>query len=478
MKELWRISGVLYRETVFKGIEEVRIVDKKPEKLVESAKRQMWLNKLIVSAFLTFAVIVVALNPTPINCTILLVNIFFLFILFFLQVVTSFVSQSFDLLHLLPLSNDEIAKVRLLTFIRIFDLPLAVVAIVTPLSFLFHSIISAFWSFLGVVTTEVLAIAIVFRLAKFFHTKIAYSTGGWKSVLRVIYMVAWSFGIFAIYFLPTLITTVSKLNLSLKGLDFIFPVCFGYLMAGELKWDIVVFTTLYAFLGFYALKRTLPLINEKTFVSTVKSKLKPIKPFHPVLGIIRKDIRLISRSPAHFTLIAFPIVMGIFYTFYHPMVSIAMTLFAMVLVLLVVYGVESEIVKILPINFWTLTLSKTALIVSVYSTALICSTIVSLALAKGSTLLGFALIPSVIAMSIFVSSLSEKMSFKDMYTGLTKFVTILVPCLILAYAPIGIGFVAKLLWNWRITIASFIFSTIEMLAIIIAVRKKKTKKRS
>jgi hypothetical protein len=166
--------------------------------------------------------------------------------------------------------------------------------------------------------------------------------------------------------------------------------------------------------------------------------------------------------------------MGILYTFYYPTASIAMTLFAMVLVLLVIYGVESEVVKLLPVGFWTLTLGKTALAVSVYSIAVICSTIISLALAKGSTLLGFATIPSVIAMSVFVSSLSEKMSFKDMYTGLTRFVTILVPCLILAYTPIGIGFITKS-WNW-----TFAFSTIEMLTLIIAVGliKKKTKKRS
>jgi len=270
--KLWDISKILYREILFKSVTETT-VRKKPEDLVKSVNSYMWLNKTAVAMVLSVISLFIALNPTVFACSVFLANLLFMFVFFFLQIVTSFVSNSFDYLHVLPLSQRDISKIRMLTFLRIFDLPLFAVALASLSVFgLFVSPFSAFWALLGVITAELLAVAIVFRLARFFYSKIAYSTGGWKTLLRMFYMIAWSVSAFGFYILVIFMMEIPNMNIDLKGWDFVFPVCFGCLMSGSFSYIALISSLTYLTIAVVLFNKTLSIINEKVVVTMAKTR--------------------------------------------------------------------------------------------------------------------------------------------------------------------------------------------------------------
>jgi hypothetical protein len=469
--KLWEISKILYREILFKSVTETT-VRKKPEDLVKSVNSYMWLNKTAVAIVLSAIPLFIALNPTTFACSVFLANLLFMFVFFFLQIVTSFVSNSFDYLHVLPLSQRDISKIRMLTFLRIFDLPLFVVIFVSPLAFgFFVSPFSAFWALVGVITAELLAVAIVFRLARFFYSKIAYSTGGWKTLLRMFYMIAWSVSAFGFYILAIFMMEIPNMNIDLKGWDFVFPVCFGCLMSGSFSYIALISSLTYLTIAVVLFNKTLSIINEKVVVTMAKTKSISIKSTHPILGILKKDLRLMSRSPAHAMLTLFPIIAGIVYANVKPVLTLSMVLFAMVLVVFVAYGVEREYTRILPIDFWTLTAGKTLLSVVIYIISVTCALIVLTFKGVSISPIGFAQIPSVVAMSVFVALIADKFGVKsDIYSGMSSLILILIPCLILAYTPLGIGLIVNILLNADATVISFMVGIAELFTILVIVK--------
>ncbi|WP_457549223.1 hypothetical protein [Archaeoglobus sp.] len=468
--KLWDISKILYREILFKSIVETT-VRKKPEEIVKSVSNYMWMNKILIAVFICGMSVFVALNPTTFNCSIFLAYLLFTFVFFFLQIVTSFVSHGFDFLHILPLSKRDVSKIKMLTFLRIFDLPLFAVILVSTLAFGFLvSPLSAFWALLGVITAELLAIAIVFRLARFFYSKIAYSTGGWKTLLRIFYMVAWSVSAFGFYFIADFISELPKVQVDLRGWDFVFPICFGYVMKGSLNSIALVSSLTYLAVAVVLFNRTLPIVNERVVVTTARATSISIKPTHPILGILKKDLKLTSRSPAHAMLLLFPIIEGLIFV-KDAVLLISMIMVAIVLVVFAAYGVESEFTKILPIDFWTLTAGKTLLLVIVYVVSVVCATVVRSLIGMSFSPIGFAQIPSVVAMGIFVALIYNKFGVKrDIYTGVISFVLILIPCMVLAYTPLVVGLILSLFVNANVTVVSFIVSLTELFAIVTVVK--------
>ncbi|WP_456328453.1 hypothetical protein [Archaeoglobus sp.] len=427
----------------------------------------MWLNKIVVTVFICAMPIYVALNPSIFNCSIFLMYLLFMFVFFFLQIVTSFVSHSFDFLYLLPLSQRDISKIRMLTFLRIFDLPLLAVVLVSPLAFgLFVSPLSALWTFLGVITAELLAVAIVFRLARFFYSKIAYSTGGWKTLLRMFYMIAWSVSAFGFYFIAVFMTELPKIHVDLRGWDFVFPICFGYVMSGSLNSLALASSLAYLIFAVVLFNRTLPIVNERVVITTARTTSISIKRTHPILGILKKDLKLISRSPAHSMLLLFPIVEGLIFV-KDAIYSTSMIMIAIVLVVFTAYSVEREYTKILPIDFWTLTAGKTLLLVVVYVTSVVCATVVRSLIGVSFSPVGFAQIPSVVSMGVFVALIYDRLGVKrDIYTGMCFLILILIPCLILAYTPLVVGLIVGMVTNVNPIVTSFVIGLIELLTIV------------
>ncbi len=469
---IWEISRVLYREILFRSVAQTN-VRKRPKDIVKAIDSQMWANKIILALFLSILPFFVATKPTVPNCFVFLAILLFNFVFFFLQTVTTFFSDAFDILHTLPLSPKEVSKVRMLTFLRIFDIPLIAVTIATPLAFgIFVSPISAFWSLLGAVTSELFAITMVVSLARLFYSKVAYSTGGWKTILRMFYMIAWSVSAFFFYFFAFVIEKISNLNFDFRGLNFVFPICFGYLMSGNFSYTALIFSLAYLSMAVFSFGKTLSAINERIVPSSSKAGEVRIKVTHPVIGIFKKDLRLISRCPAHTMMLFLPIIFGIVYATISVSFAIPMVLFTIILVVFTSYGIEREYVKVLPIDFWTLTAGKTLLSVLVYLSAIFCVSVFS----RSLNTIGFAQIPSVIAVSVFVSLIMEKLNVRgNVYLEVSHLIFILLPALVIVYLPLLIGLIAKATLKTDMTPISFTMGTIELLTVIGIAKIKKVR---
>ncbi len=459
--ELREISGVLYREIIFKSLSETA-VRRDPEKILKSVNSQMWVNKVLITLFTSAIPIFTALNPSPLGCSVFLLYILFVFVFFFLQIVTAFVSQSFDLLYTLPLSEEEISRIKILTFLRIFDLPLAAIPVVTLIAFgIFSSPLLAFWMFLGVLTSELLAVSSVFRLARFFYSKIAFSTGGWKALLRVVYMIAWSASVFGVYLAMGYLPELLNVHADISAWKFLYPFCFGYARDPA----AIAFSLGYFAASVILMKRTLPELNERIAVTAAEARKISVKTTHPVLSFVKKDLKIVSRSPGYLVLVILPVAEGML--FMNPaFVSVSMVLLATVIVAFTAYSIENEYTKTLPVNFWTITAGKTLFILAIYVLAVLFLCAVRILKGMGFSAIGLAQIPSVMAMGVFVSIVQKKVGLnRDLYTGLTPLLILFIPCSIIAYTPIVAGMILRMM-GFSFVLTSLAFGVLELAIVV------------
>ncbi len=455
--ELRAISSILYKETIFRSVSETA-VRRDPERILKSVDSQMWVSKALITLFTSAIPVFTALNPNPLGCSVFLLYVLFMFVFFFLQVVTAFVSQSFDLLHTLPLSDEEVSRIKVLTFLRIFDLPLAAIPVTTLIAFgVFSSPRLAFWMFLGVLTSELLAISSVFRLARFFYSKIAFSTGGWRALLRIVYLLAWSVSVFGVYLAMGYLPELLKLHADTSAWKFLYPFCFEYAARDSIA---IAFSLLYLALSVTLLKKILPELNERVAVTAAETKSISVKTTHPVLSFLKKDLKIVSRSPAYVVLVILPVAEGML--FMKPaVISVSIVLLAIIIVAFTAYSIESGYTKTLPVDFWTITAGKTLFILTIYILAVLLLSAVRVLRGMGFSPVGLAQIPSVLTMGVFVSIVQEKVGLKkDLYTGLGSLLLLVIPCSIIAYTPIVAGVILRLM-GFSFLLVSFAFGMLE-----------------
>ena len=476
------IAKILYKEILFRSISELTI-RKRPERIIRSANRQMIINKIWIIIAICFAFVIFSIKHSILYYSTLFLFVLFFFLFFFLQVVMSFISHNFDILYTLPLSQKDISKVKLLTFFKIFDLPL----ILTPIAGfiilgLKVSLLSGIWTLIGLITSELLAVSLVFRLARFFYSKIAYSTGGWKNIVRMIYMTIISVSIIGIYLFPEFISEIPKIakfNINIvasataTNYVFLYPFCFGYLVSGHFSYIAAMFSIIYFALSIILFLRTLSIINKSISISGHTTHINldsvSIKPSDPVIGILKKDLKVISRSPGYFIVLLLPIINGLL-CLKETSISIASSvLFTMIIVAFAIYSIETIYSKVLPIDFWTLTNSKTLFLVILYIASIVSVGLIRFILRSSFPLVGLALIPTIASISIITNIITNKFDIKrNLYIGAIYLLAIMIPCLIVGYLPITIGFVLKSLYRLNLAIGIFTVSCIELLVIIAA----------
>jgi len=275
--ELWKVSGVLYKEIVLQSVlsrNPLATTNRKIEDIVKTVNLNMWFNKILLCIMLCIMAIAPIMNRSAINITIFLAMIVFLFIFLGIQTVTSFVASNFNYLRILPLGRDEISLVNLMTFFRLFDLPLVMLIIFFPLAIFVttFSPLHAILAFIAVVVSEVFSLAILICLARLFHSKIAHSTSGsrWRGLLKFLYIMTWSLPAFGFYFIARFAVDISEISSRYSGvisshygvLSFIFPFCFGFLIRGSVSLQLLGSCAVYILLAVFALKWLLSAINE------------------------------------------------------------------------------------------------------------------------------------------------------------------------------------------------------------------------
>ncbi|MEM3712846.1 MAG: hypothetical protein QXR97_04850, partial [Thermoproteota archaeon] len=256
-----------------------------------------------------------------------------------IQVTTSFVSSRIsDILIPLPLSKGDISKIILMCFIRIFDIPLITAILAIPISygFFYGSIPGALVVLLSVVITEVFALALSILLALSFYNKVVRGGGGseLRTLIRFFYMVIWIIPVFIFYAAFNLVTYVIGLieNISqsaLTTLAFLYPFSLGLLAAlatfpsfnyRNVSITPIISSLIYLILAAYSFRwliRKVVSIGLGSVAAGARVTAGKIfiKTEKPLLGIIKKDVRIASRSPSYFSMLAMPIMQIVILTF-------------------------------------------------------------------------------------------------------------------------------------------------------------------
>lgn len=373
LRELWKISGIYYHNLNFLTLMESRTSHKKGiEKLAKNANRSVVYNKIFISLIFLISAIFATMESSVMSYASFMLLLLFLFSFFFLQTVTSFFQLDFHLLYTLPISPEDIRKVMFLTFIRIFDIPLILNLFAFPIAVsIFNSWYSAFPAFFGILLSELFSVAIATSLSKFFYTKLSQPSGGWKEILRVIFQIIWAATFFIFYAVMMWIRTLyAKLSLYEPIIEkyalifkLIFPFNFSYLILSP---DLISFCSsiLFLFLGYLSIRWT---INNISGMKELKVEEAPpekirMKITGQTYGIIRKDIKMISRNPGLLTLFFLPIFEGIlFMALGNSIVASLYMVFTFVITFTyTLFGFEKMmIMKLLPISKGKVYLSKT-----------------------------------------------------------------------------------------------------------------------
>jgi len=510
--ELWKVSGTVYREICFQSVFSLRLGATLPrmdsEKIGKMA-RQTEMNMLVSKILVTVFVAVLGVLPlgywsyfvyglklaeelVVVGCvSVFLSSLFFLLVMLGLQVTTSLVStRAFEVLGTLPISRRAISKIALLSFLRIFDIPLIAALIVFPATFsiIVGSFLGGLASLFAVGLTEIFALALTIGLAKLFYSKIVSGGGSsnYKMIMRFIYMLIWilpSFGIYLVMNFATQIlqafafslTQISTIHAYVLALLYPFSLSFTVSFATFPQKINVIFaavltvsTALYAVLAYLGLNytgSTIRRICSGGIITSSKIVVKDlsIRPKSAWLGIIMKDLRVASRSPSYASILMLPALQTIIIIV--SFLGIANINLATVLGFLAGVSLLSLIVtptlfsaetlasaymKSLPLKKKTVVAAKTFLSACTYLGCVVALAIVTLYLRKDFlSVLAFGLVQmfSVAAgcmMELFL--LIRKFWWKELtpsniYTSISTFITVLLPGVILCLTPIMLCYI-------------------------------------
>ncbi|MEM1546597.1 MAG: hypothetical protein QXP91_09075 [Candidatus Methanomethylicia archaeon] len=499
---LWHISSVVYKEVAFQSIFALHLGALYPQrsessirKLVSSVKLNTWLGKILTSIFIAgFAIATVFLLSKQVNISnieltvVSIISVYLAVILFFivfmgLQMTTSFIStKTIEILKSFPLDRKDISLIMFFTFIKIFDVPLITALLVFPLVYIYTtcSVIGSLASLFSIIVTEVFALALVMALARFFYMKIAVGSRSiWRNILRVIYMLIWILPTLGIYILMNFASDIIKMVLASMEIPlpliFIlavtYPFAFGFLIFyatfTQIGNPLILALSLTSIIGYcvlivYAISWMKIMIVNISFsqylhhVNNVGDL--SINVSSPWLGLVKKDLRVASRSPAYTSVFMLPSVqmviivltmsrgeiIGLLYILGVVVTASLLT----VLIPPMLFSVEvvaSAYTRSLPIRKRTLIGSKTILTIFIYMISLL--VLLAMTLILGITnplllILGVMQIPAVSAASIIEllilarKPLGQAIVAVNLYTRISNLILVIIPGIILVILPI------------------------------------------
>lgn len=535
--ELWRLSRTVYKEISFQSIFTLRggatlpQKDTDIERLVRNAGVNTLISKIITTIFIAafgftvFLPTVVGIEQkAPMELVIIggvtafLAVLLFLITIMGLQVATSFVSSKiFEVLGPLPLSKRDISLIVFLCFIKIFDMPLLTALIIFPIIYAFAggSFLGGLASFIGVGVTEIFALALTIGLAEFFYSRIL-SGGGrsmWKAVLRFVFLIVWilpSFGAyivmnFAVQIAQTF-ASVTQTASSLQFIALIYPFSFGFLVSSaafpnKINYLVLIFSIIssigYSTLAAFCLKFVINSIRRigvgfGGMVSPVREIVKDtvIRPQVPWLELIRKDLRIASRSPSYASLFLLPVMQTVILVLSFSFSEVGLNttlgmLLGMSLVTLLlpptlfsIEGLASIYTRSLPLKKKTLIFAKATLTMLTYALSLIVLSAVAVFLGKDfASILTFGAIhmfsvaaASMLELTILANKFwKEGFALGNIYTRLSTFILIVIPGFAIVLAPIMAALITYFLASYLVFPVFLTIAVLEFAAVTLAV---------
>jgi len=510
--ELWRVSSKVYAELSFQSIFSLRAGGMLPQKgqdnirkLVDSAKLNTVISKLLMTVFIAvfafagFFSTTGAINVPGLSKELTMVGtiatfmalVLFLMSFMGIQVSTSFVSSKVvAVLSPLPLSRRDVSNIVFLCFLRIFDIPLLTAAVAPLIAYYFFggSLLGGPVLFVGVIVTEIFSVTLCIGLAKFFYSKVT-SGGGrsrWQTLMRFIFMIFWVIPSFGAYFAVNFATYLIQLYAAfaqtfssyLYLLVLLYPFSYGFL-ASYASFPIgvelstlglsIVSCLVYSLLAAYSfrwVKNTIREVGAAGAGARLREVVKDtvVSSQAPWLGIIRKDIRLASRSPSYASLLLLPViqtaVLAVSFSFISVMGLNALLGFLILISSVVLLlppnlisleGLAASYTRSLPVRKKTMILSKTLLTSIMYIASLMVLLVVALffrgdvasVLTFGITNLFSVAAAATSELILLTNKLwRESPAVGNMYAKLSSYIVIAALGLVVVSAPIIGAFTA------------------------------------
>jgi predicted permease len=524
------LSKKVYGEIAFQSVFSLRAGETLPQtvnfeenirKLAKSAELNIVLSKIIMTFFICFTGAFTFLSGVlsgidkslAVICGVSTVlSIVLLMIVFMgLQITTAFVSSRIsEILIPIPISRKDVSKILLMCFVRMFDIPLVTATLAIPIVYgiSYRSISGALAVLLSIVATEVFALTITVLLAFFFYSKVVRGGGKstWRTLIRLFYMLVWIIPMLFMYMVPSLATYIVNLIKNMTQsfsylLTLLYPFSLGSLASLATFFNISDLHTtafslgssiIYLALAVYSLKWLVKRVVGLGFGSIaagsrIEVKEVSISPTAPWRGVIKKDLRIASRSPSYFSVLLMPIIQIVIFSFsfssiysveantnFESMLFISLTMFMfsffMVLLLppmlLSIESMAYSYVGSLPLSKKTVITAKTILSLTMYlASVLVMLLIVALrapvlvpAFATIGGISVFSIAASIIVEILFLSRLFGRSIPPNIYSKLYVNILLLVIGLVIVSIPV-IAYFATLFLT-----SSSILSTISLTA--------------
>ncbi len=360
-REAWRLAGVAFDELSFQAVYAVRQGNLLPgdsaRALVPKARRRVTQSKLIVAGVLALLAVgaaaalargdraIAPLFPVPVPPTIvdagILTGLLTLDAAFLwwtgLQVLPTLLSSGIlATLEPLPIDPQTLRRAAAIVYLRLFDAPVVTVLVVTPIAV---GLALGPWAAIailpGVEAAVLFSLALSLLTGRYFVRRIQGARGGGgRSAVRWALLLLWLVPSFAILgfvtaggnFLAALAAVAAGgPSLARDLLYGAYPVSFG-LLAGALahgtagagfdrvsETAVVVGAAAYASLAAYAGLWLFGEIRELGHLPVGPTTPAPIptyrlRPQSPPWAIVRKDLRIASRTPGYAFLMLLPVL--------------------------------------------------------------------------------------------------------------------------------------------------------------------------
>ncbi|MGD9395009.1 MAG: hypothetical protein PVJ05_01130 [Candidatus Thorarchaeota archaeon] len=351
-RERWKIAGTIAQEIRFYGLLEANPsnlsrIKEKPEQVVKQIKRSATWNAVLTGfIIIMIGVLMVASvlflgipGELELNFAISL-GIFLglgFVIIFFVNLTsaTGFFNAGAMLLPAtLPLSRSDLEGLMTLVFVRIFVAPFVLLLTIFPIiTSLVFGIVTGIFVLGALATTLILALGALIRAAGWFHQK---SQSGDESAFSVIIRVGAGIGMTlgivmaysAMNFVPYIVEFIIYVSTAfspevLSVFALVFPFSFGFVAAiltygpvFSLPTSIIATAAsiIYVFLGMRSYRSSGRILRSLALGGvpmTVASAIKPIdlRISSSIPALIRKDIRVATRSLGSIMLLVFPFLM-------------------------------------------------------------------------------------------------------------------------------------------------------------------------
>ena len=352
MRERWRIAGTIAQEIRFNSLLEqnpsnLSRLKEKPDKVISQIKRGASVNAFMTGFIVLIIGVSMVVSLLFLENTserglqfVISIGIFFgmgFALIFFMNLVSAtgfFNAGAMILPSTLPLNKSDLEGLMLLTFARVFIAPIVFLLIIFPsLISLVFGIATGIFVFVALVATSIIALGVLIRVAGWFHAK---SQSGDESVLSAIIRIGAGLGMMvgilvaygAMNFVPAVVEFIILLSTTMGSgivslLALVFPFSFGFL-AAMLTYGLIfplpttiaacAASIIYLLLGLRSYQTSGGILRSLALggvATTTTTESKPID-LHistQIPALIRKDLRVATRSLGSVMLLVFPPLM-------------------------------------------------------------------------------------------------------------------------------------------------------------------------